>query len=101
MVWCRLMGVCTMMNSWSWVWWCGHRLRGRGCGWGIATWGTAPKGVTAPVQYGPRITAVVVYLYVGQFLSKKRTAQALAELLGIPVSEGTVAAMTQRGADGL
>ena len=43
-------------------------------------------GVTAPVQYGPRITAIVLYLYVGQFLSKKRTAQALAELFGTPVS---------------
>jgi len=32
------------------------------------------------VQYGPRITAIILYLYVGQFLSKKRTAQALAEL---------------------
>jgi transposase len=58
-------------------------------------------GVTAPVQYGPGITAVVLYLYVGQFLSKKRTAQALAELFGTPVGEGTVAAMTQRAADRL
>jgi len=36
-----------------------------------------------------------------QFLSKKRTAQALAELFGAPVSEGTVATMTRRAADGL
>ena len=45
-----------------------------------------PQGVSAPVQYGPRITAIMLYLYVGQFLSKKRTAQALAELFGTPVS---------------
>jgi transposase len=57
--------------------------------------------VTAPVQYGPRITAIILYLYVGQFLSRKRTAQASAELFGTPVSEGTVAAMTKRAADGL
>jgi transposase len=37
---------------------------------------------------------------VGQFLSKKRTAQALAELFGPPVGEGTVATMT-RAAEGL
>lgn len=36
--------------------------------------------------------------YIGQFLSKKRTAQALAELFGTPVSSGTVAAMTERAA---
>jgi transposase len=57
--------------------------------------------VSAPVQYGPRLTAIVLYLYVGQFLSKKRTAQTLAELFGTPVSEGTVARMSSRAADGL
>jgi transposase len=57
--------------------------------------------VTAPVQYGPRVTAIILYLFVGQFLSKKRTAAALAELFGTPVSEGTVATMTKRAADGL
>jgi hypothetical protein len=34
-------------------------------------------------------------------LSKKRTATALAELFGTPVSEGTVATMTSRAAEGL
>ncbi|WP_246633866.1 IS66 family transposase, partial [Pseudonocardia nigra] len=37
----------------------------------------------------------------GEFLSKKRTVQALAELFGTPVSDATVAAMTRRAADGL
>jgi transposase len=78
-----------------------HRLIARRCTCGVTTCGTAPEGVTAPVQYGPRITAITLYLYVGQFLSKKRTAQALAELFGIPVSHGTVATMTKRAADGL
>lgn len=59
-----------------------HQLIARRCDCGTTTCGTAPDGVTAPVQYGPRITAIILYLYVGQFLSKKRTAQALAELFG-------------------
>jgi transposase len=50
---------------------------------------------------GPRVTAVILYLYVGQFLLKKRTAAALAELFSTPVSEGTVARLTRRAADGL
>ena len=50
------------------------------------------------MQYGPRIAAVIVYLYAGQFLSKQRTAQALAELFGVPLSSGTVAALTARAA---
>ena len=69
-----------------------HQLIARRCACGTTTCGTAPEGVSAPVQYGPRITAIILYLYVGQFLSKKRTAQALAELFGTPVCEGTVAA---------
>lgn len=78
-----------------------HQLVARRCGCGAATCGAAPAGVTAPAQYGPRITAIVLYLYVGQFLSKKRTAAALGELFATPVSEATVAAMTTRAADGL
>ena len=78
-----------------------HQLIARRCGCGTTTCGTAPKGVSAPVLYGPRITAIVLYLYVGQFLSKKRTAAALAELFGTPLSDATVAAMAARAADGL
>jgi transposase len=78
-----------------------HQLIARRCSCGTTTCGAPPAGVTAPVCYGPRITAIILYLYVGQFMSKKRTAQALAELFGTPVSEGTVATMTTRAADGL
>ena len=78
-----------------------HQLIKRRCGCGMATSAPAPHGVGAPVQYGPRITAIIVYLYVGQFLSRQRTAAALAELFGTPVSMGTVAAMTTRAAAGL
>ena len=75
-----------------------HQLIERECGCGQRTRGAAPEGADAPVQYGPRIAAVVIYLYIGQFLSKDRTAQALAELFGVPLSAGTVAAVTARAA---
>jgi transposase len=75
-----------------------HQLMERECGCGHRTKGAAPQGAEAPVQYGPRIAAVIVYLYIGQFLSKQRTAQALAELFGIPLSSGTVAGITARAA---
>lgn len=75
-----------------------HVLQERECVCGHRTRAAAPRGVDAPVQYGPRIAAIVVYLYVGQFLSKARTAQALAELFGTPISDGTVAALTARAA---
>jgi transposase len=78
-----------------------HQLIKRRCGCGTVTSAEAPEGVSAPVQYGPRITAIILYLYVGQFLSKQRTARALAELFGTPVGEGTVSTMTRRATDGL
>ena len=75
-----------------------HQLIERECGCGHRTKAAAPPGAEAPVQYGPRIAAIIVYLYMGQFLSKQRTAQALAELFGVPLSSGTVAALTARAA---
>jgi transposase len=75
-----------------------HQLVERECGCGQRTRGAVPQGAEGPVQYGPRIAAVIVYLHAGQFLSKNRTAQALAELFGIPLSSGTVAALTARAA---
>ncbi len=78
-----------------------HQLVAKRCPCGTVTRPPSPDGAAAPVQYGPRVTALIVYLYIGQFLSKKRTAQAIAELFNIPVSEGTVAAVTARAADAL
>lgn len=75
-----------------------HRLVARRCRCGVVTRPDQPAGVAAPVQYGPRVLAVIVYLYMGQFLSKSRTAQAITELFGVPVSPGTVAAVTGRAA---
>jgi transposase len=75
-----------------------HQLIERECGCGQRTKAAAPQGAGAPVQYGPRVAAIIVYLYAGQFMSKERTAQALAELFGIPVSSGTVAGITARAA---
>jgi transposase len=75
-----------------------HQLIERECGCGHRTRGAAPAGAEAPVQYGPRIAAVIIYLYIGQFLSRQRTAQTLAELSGVPLSPGTVAGITARAA---
>jgi hypothetical protein len=50
-----------------------HQLIERACRCGQRTKGMASPGAEAPVQYGPRIAAIIVYLYAGQFLSKDRT----------------------------
>jgi transposase len=76
-----------------------HQLVERECACcGIRTRAAAPGGVDAPVQYGPRVEAMVLYLYAGQFLAKDRAAVAMAELFGTALSAGTVAAMLARAA---
>src|SRR5262249_31678384 len=78
-----------------------HQMVARQCDCGKVSGGVGPAGVDAPVSYGPRIAAIIRYLYAGEFLSKKRTAQALAELFHTPVCTGTVASLTRRAAAGL
>jgi transposase len=49
-----------------------------------------PSAVTAPIQYGPRIGAVAVYLTQQQLLPLERTCEVLSDLLGVQMSEATV-----------
>ena len=57
--------------------------------------------MNAPAQYGPGVRAVATYLTGAQHLPLARTAQTLADLLGAPVSAGTVAAIIAQAAGGL
>jgi transposase len=73
-----------------------HRMAGRRCRCGTVTWADAPDGVTAPMQYGPRAAAVAAYLWHGQFLSRNRAGQAMADLFGCAPSPGALSAMTRK-----
>lgn len=57
-----------------------------------------PTGVRAPVQYGPRVGAMAVYLLIQQLLPWGRTSEVLAELVGVQMSEGTLATLVERTA---
>lgn len=50
-----------------------------------------PAGVGVPVQYGPRVGTMAVYLLIQQRLPWGRTREVLAERLGVPMSEGSLA----------
>ena len=63
---------------------------------GERTKAAAPDGVTAPVQYGPRAAAMATYLWHGQFLSRDRARQALADMFGCEPSPGAIAAMARK-----
>jgi transposase len=67
-----------------------HRVVKVRCSCGGEASGEAPAGVVAPVQYGPRLRAAVLYLYQAQFCSKRRAAQTAADLFGVALSAGSV-----------
>lgn len=63
--------------------------------------GSFPAAVTAPVQYGPGLQALAVYLHQGQLLPTARTCEALAALCGCQISEGTLLAWSDLAAERL
>jgi transposase len=62
---------------------------------------TFPAGVAAPVQYGRRIEAVVVYLLHGHFLPEDRLAELMRDLFGVSLVPATIARMSRSCADRL
>jgi transposase/uncharacterized coiled-coil protein SlyX len=74
-----------------------HQMIERQCGGcGTRTRADAPDGVNAPVQYGPRASALATYLWHGQFLSRDRACAALADMFGCAPSPAVIAAMARK-----
>ena len=69
---------------------CGQRTRGQFTG-----------AVRSSVQYGPGVKAHVLYLHQYQLLPYQRTAEAMRELFGCPLSAGTVANIVKECANQL
>lgn len=67
-----------------------HRAHERRCGCGHLNKASFPVGVRAPVSYGPRARAVIVYLLARQHLPGRRVAETMADLFGLNVSTGTI-----------
>jgi transposase len=73
-----------------------HRAHGCLCtACGRETRAAFPEGVTAPVQYGGRIAAVVVYLLHYQLLPEKRLAALMADLFSVSLVTATIAGMSR------
>jgi len=73
-----------------------HRAHGCRCAaCGTNTRAAFPAGVTAPVQYGARIAAFVVYLLHYQLLPEKRLAALMADLFGVKLVSATIARISQ------
>ncbi|HXR38585.1 MAG TPA: transposase, partial [Terracidiphilus sp.] len=73
-----------------------HRAHACLCGnCGAETRADFPEDVTAPVQYGARLAAVVVYLLHYQLLPEKRLAALMADLFGVHLVTATIARISQ------
>jgi transposase len=70
-----------------------HSCRCTTCG--VQTRSVFPDGIAAPVQYGARISAVVLYLLHYQLLPEKRLAVLLADLFGVHIASATIARISQ------
>jgi transposase len=57
-----------------------------------------PEDVSAPVQYGPAVSAFAVYMTQYQLLPFERTAAVLDELAGIAISPGSIYSAVQTAA---
>ena len=68
------------------------------CGLRQADAGGFPAGVTAPVQYGTRVTAFWCTLLHYQLLPEKRLAEAMADLFGVTLVTATIARISQEAA---
>ncbi|MBO0718956.1 MAG: transposase, partial [Rhizobiales bacterium] len=68
---------------------------------GQRTQAAFPEGVAAPVQYGPRICAMVVYLLHGHFLPEDRLAELMRDLFSVSVVPATIARMSRSCANRL
>jgi len=70
-----------------------HRCRCAACG--AQTRAEFPEDVTAPVQYGKRIAAFVLYLLHYQLLPEKRLVWLMADLFGVHLVTATIARISQ------
>ncbi len=70
-----------------------HQVPEARCPCGQVHRGEFPVDVTAPVQYGPRIKAVVVHLTHHHMMPLARTGDPTGDLFGLPLADATVLAI--------
>ena len=83
------------------LWITEHRIQHRRCSCGCVTMADVPAGVGAPAQYGSRVRALGVYMLSVQHLPLKRTAELMSEVVGAPVSQGSLVSWQAEAAAGL
>jgi len=67
-----------------------HQVEVKICSCGCENAGVFPKGVTAPVQYGDRVSALTVYLSVQQLIPEDRLQDVFSDVFGLKISTATI-----------
>jgi transposase len=70
-----------------------HQVFSKECRCGHITTGSFPEGVRAPVQYGKRVQALVVYMLNQQFIPEDRLQLLMQDVFGASLATGTLATM--------
>lgn len=73
---------------------CGYRV----CGCGKLCFGEFPAEVRGTVQYGPRISAAVVYLGSHHMVSDRRVGELMSDFYGARMSDATIQNMRTKAA---
>jgi transposase len=68
-----------------------HVAQSRRCGCGVTTLAAFPQEASEPIQYGPRLKALGVYLRDYQLLPFARTSQLLTDVFGATLCKATLA----------
>ncbi len=78
-----------------------YRIVAGACACGRMHRSEFPEDISAPLQYGPGVSAFAVYLTQYQLLPFERTATMLDELAGIEISPGTLYTAIETAAERL
>lgn len=57
-----------------------------------------PKGVNAPIQYGPGVVALVGYFNVFQYVPYARMQQLFKDIFSLPISQGSIENLLDKAA---
>ena len=72
-----------------------HQAEVKLCACGHMNRASFPETIQAPVQYGPRVKALTVYLSVQQLIPEDRLQAVFADLFCLPISTATLASINQ------
>ena len=71
-----------------------HQVEMHRCGrCGTEAHGEFPEEMRGPIQYGPGVATIAVYLNQEQLLPSERTCAVLSDLFACPIAEGTLESM--------